>query len=320
MKRIPLLTLSIHAADLRFDRDRAETAFGEVQSLRANGVRTDVCWFDIEPRMGRWDEDKLRWYQGYFERARQLDLATICVLYGLPAWVRILSIVRPGAFLARWEIYCRKVETILGGSCQVVQVWNEVNHPFFQWVSSHVMPRLFQIARQCLDRRREVAVNLYDGFPGWQAYVTWLLAEAGDCIDIIGIDSFPETYRSNNARSWDPLKDLLRRVNDKGDPWYGKKPALLETGFSTYIPFVKTSNRQAEWINANFAAIVRLNESFANSLHILNWYKLFNGHGEALLNILGHFGVVSTIRKDGRVSRKQPAFDRLAERFRSLRV
>lgn len=317
MRRIPWLTVSIHETDLRLGQDAVEAAFREVRSLNANGVRTDLCWSDIEPEMGRWDEDKIRWYQGYFEQARQLGLGTICVLYSLPNWVKVLSLVKPNEFLKRWEAYCQRVERILGDSGEVVQVWNEVNHPYYQWVPRPIVPRLFEIARGALNRRRELAVNIYDGFP-WQDYITRLLVEAGCCIDIIGIDSFPGTYRLGNASSWKPLETLLRRVNDPNSTWYGKKAALLETGFSTYIPYLKSRARQAQWIRSNFEVISRLNDSFPSSLCILNWYKLFNDYGEGFLNIIGHFGVVAMMRKDRRTSKKQPAYDSLAERFRLL--
>ncbi len=320
MKSIPLLTLSVHAADVHYDADQAEAAFQEVRALNANGVRTDVCWYDIEPRFGAWDEERLRWYQGYFERARQHNLSVICVLYGLPMWIRVLSWVRPHAFLERWRLYCQRVESVLGDSVSVVQVWNEVNHPYYQWVSRRLVPNLVRIARETLAAKRELAINVYDGFGWWQSYITGLLAEAGGWIDIIGIDSFPETYRVSNGRSWNPLEILLRRVNDPTDTWYGKKAALLETGFSTYIPLLKTAARQANWIRDNFDAIGRLNDTFSNSLSILNWYKLFNAHGEVPLNVLGHFGVVGTIRKDRQIRRKHPAYDRLAEHFDALRI
>ncbi len=319
MKQIPWLTVTIHETDLRLGQDAVETAFSEVRSLNANGVRTDLCWSDIEPRMGRWDEDKVRWYRAYFERARQLGLGTICVMYSLPNWAKALSLIKPDEFLKRWEAYCLRVETILGDAGQVVQVWNEVNHPYYQWVPSSLVPRLLEIARGALDPKRELAVNVYDGLP-WQNYMTRLLAEAGSFIDIIGIDSFPETYKLGNARSWEPLHTLLRRVNDPKDTWYGKKAALLETGFSTYIPLLKSYARQAAWIRYNFEAVSRLNDDFPSSLCILNWYKLFNDYGEGFLNIIGHFGIVSMPRKDRRASEKQPAYDSLAERFRLLRA
>ena len=318
MKHIPWVTLSIHATDLRAGEASVKAAFEEVRALNANGIRTDLCWSDIEPRMGRWDEERLRWYQGYFERARQLNLAVVCVLYSLPNWIRVLSLVDPNRFLERWQIYCQKVEEILGESAEVIQVWNEVNHPYYQWVPARIVPSLFKIARGTLGARRKLAVNVYDGLP-WQTYLDRLLAQAGDCIDIIGIDSFPETYKLNNARSWEPLEILLRRVNDPTDPWYGKKPALLETGFSTYIPGLKTPARQAEWIRSSFEAIRQLNDGFSNSIQILNWYKLFNDYGETPLNIIGHFGVLRMMKQAGRISKKQPAYATLAEGFGRLR-
>ncbi len=319
MKTIPFLTLTVHVSDLRFDMQNAETALQEVLALNANGIRTDICWSDIEPRMGCWDEDRIRWYQAFFKRARQLNLNVIGVLYSMPNWVRVLSLRRPAEFLERWRLYCQRAQAILGDSGEVIQVWNEVNHPYYGWVSRHVLACVFRIARESLDRRRQLAVNVYDGIP-WQTYLNGLLADAGDCIDIIGLDVFPETYKLANAGSWNTLETLFRRVNDPRDAWYGKKPALLETGFSTYIPLLKSPSRQAQWIRSNFHVVNCLNERFDNCLHILNWYKLCNDRGEGPLNIIAHFGIVSTIRKGGIVLRKQPAFAALSEEFGSLRA
>ncbi len=320
MKQIPLLTLSVHASDLHFDGNLAEAAYREVLSLNANGVRTDVSWLDIEPSMGKWDPYKIQWYKDYFRRASEFHIAGICVLHGMPTWARLLAGVRPKQFLERWGIYCRMVESILNEGVEVVQVWNEPNHPLYQFGSRHMVLDLLRIARDNLDGRRKLAVNIVDGVPFWETYTTWLMAEVGDCIDIIAIDSYPETWKLSQATNWHSLERLLVRVNDSTDIWAGKIPAILETGYSTYVPLLRTASKQAEWIRASFDAISLLNDNFSSSLRILNWYKLFDDHGEGFLSVLGHFGVVHMMGSHGEISRKQPAYDVLAEKFCSLRI
>jgi hypothetical protein len=313
MKKIPLLTFQIHSSDLHFEPSNLQVAFSEVLSLNGNGIRTDISWSDIEPEKGKLDSEKVEWYQHYLEEADKHGLATICNLYGMPGWAKALYRKNTDEFFERWSIYCQKVDTILGDSIEVVQVWNEHNNPLYSLVSYATIPTLINLARDRLNRKRKIAVNVLVEMPLWETYTNYLLKKAQASIDIIGIDHYPGTYSLSRAKSWKPLKTLLNRVNDPGDLWYGKVPAILETGFSTYIPAIKNFSRLQKWIQDSFSAIGRINERYQNSLYILNWYKLFNDRDEGFLNVLGHFGILRMLREDHKVIRKQPAYDALAK-------
>jgi hypothetical protein len=167
-----------------------------------------------------------------------------------------------------------------------------------------------------------------DGMIPWEEVVDEWLSCAGDAIDGIGIDHYPGTWsvlKPFNYNNWSPLSTLLTRVNDNSDGnlWYGKIPAVLETGFSSWSSVVASEKDQARWCNESLQAMFDVaydsehvkNETY-RTLSLVNFYQLIDedeggGSGVTPPEEL-HFGVV---RSDGS---KKKGFGVLAKAMHRL--
>lgn len=319
------LSFQVHAVDIHFDLDLARDAFKIISDLNGNSVRTEISWFDIEPVMGQWDERKIEWYASYFREAvHSFALTPIPTLYGIPNWAIKLYKSDRGGFLEKWQNYCAKASSIVNKNGCYVQVWNEPNNPVYALLKRDDFPDIFSIARKTLMQMQgsvEVILNVAANLPNWEEFVSFLLEEERDTLDFVGIDHYPGTYSLSNARDWQVLNRLFERISDPNNSWYGKKPAILETGYSTYMPFFKSEIDQRNWINNAFPEIRRINNKWFNrngqALRIIVWYKLLNDHAEEWLNPEAHFGVLR-ILKPGLPFVHKAGYDALRQQFRSL--
>ncbi len=325
----------VDGADVAFDLGHARQALSLARELGANAIRTDLPWDRLETRPGQWDQAKITWYREFFATANTFGLAPMPSLVRPPRWARRLYRGDPTAFLACWRRYCETVARITEGHVHLVQVWNEPANPFlrlfdrryptltlFNW--SHIA-EVFRVASETLRGALgplEVAVNLAADSAGWERFVSDLLDQSPDACDIIGIDHYPGTWALQPADNWAVLDRLLTRVNDPNDTWYGKQPAIIETGYSTYLPGWKTDRRQARWIEQALPRIQAINEEWrqrgGQTLAILGWYELYDEPGGRMIPPLSRFGILHAPAKRGYTSRKQ-SFDTLRHYLHQFR-
>ncbi|MCW5853306.1 MAG: glycosyl hydrolase 53 family protein [Anaerolineae bacterium] len=325
----------VDGSDVAFDLAHARQAFGLARELGANAIRTDLPWHRLEAQPGQWDTATIQWYREFFATADAFGLAPMPSLVRPPRWARRLYREDPTAFLACWRRYCETVARITAGHVHLVQVWNEPANPFlrlfdrryptltlFNW--SH-MADIFHVASDVLRGALgplDIAVNLAADSAGWEQFVSDLLDQSPHACDIIGIDHYPGTWALQPADDWGVLERLMTRVNDPNDTWYGKKPAIIETGYSTYLPWWSTERRQAQWIEQALPRIYAINASWrergGQTLSILGWYELYDEPGGRLIPPLSRFGILHAPAKKGYTSRKQ-SFDTLCRYLRPFR-
>lgn len=289
-------TFTIHGAEVGHDLTRARKALAQVVRLGGRSVRTDVFWHEVEPRRGVWKASKLRFYEQYLEAARAVRLEPLVILSGAPGWAVTLYGKDPAAFFRAYEAYVRRVVKRVAARVDQYQLWNEANHLLVDPIKSSDDWQLFARAGRivrALDPKAVRWVNVLADMPGWESAVTRWLRKAGPHIDGIGIDHYPGTWSWRAPDDWAPLRTLLRRINTPGDRWYGKRGALLETGYSTWPTKRRGVAGQSRWIRRALPALRALLGRHAKAKHrleLLGWYQLVDArHG---LGQEGHFGVL----------------------------
>lgn len=288
---------ALHGVEVGYDLDTTDDAFAQAVALGAAGVRTDVFWYDVEPERDVWDEGKLLFYTSFVSKALAWGLDPMMILSGAPGWAIDLYEQDPAAFFAEYEAYVTEVVLWIGDRTTRYQLWNEANHlidPIDASDDWQLFARAGAIVR-ALDPGAILFVNVYSDLLGWEAAVTGWVEQAGDAIDVIGIDHYPGTWACCSYTDWAPLDVLAARINDPGDAWFGKQGAVLETGFSSWAWAVADEEDQRTWINESLPVVRQKmranNQSQPNPIVLGVYYQLIDvdtgGVGPE-----AHFGVL----------------------------
>ncbi|MBI4612885.1 MAG: hypothetical protein HY720_04675 [Planctomycetes bacterium] len=290
---------SIHGGEVGHDGTKSEAAFQKVLDLGGKGVRTDIFWAEVEPARDAWNDSLLDFYSGYVTLARSKGLDPMMIVSGAPGWAIELHSRDPKAFWKEYEEYVERVVRKVGDRVGNYQVWNEANHfidPIDAADDWELFSRAGAIFRR-LDPTATLYVNVNANWFGWEDAVTDWVSKAGSSIDVIGVDHYPGTWSPGSNSNWYPLERLVERINTPGDPWYGKKGAVLETGYSSWAPVLADEEGQKRWINESIPALhskVReANRSNKYKVVLANYYLLLdpdtNGWGPE-----PHFGILHT--------------------------
>ena len=168
---------------------------------------------------------------------------------------------------------------------------NEENHPWNAGITAKDEIVAINYAHDTIeswDSQFEIIVNVVaDLAPDWQGYMkNWLDNGAGDSIDILAIDHYPDTWTVfTDARDWGALDSLFELCDQ-----YHKKGAIMETGFSTWapedtkqiqgIPYWHTEDDQKNYINTALPIVYNKtfehNSASSNKLIMATWYNLRN--------------------------------------------
>jgi hypothetical protein len=334
----PDLVVAFHmyASDVGYDLRGAAQALELIRNLGGNGVRFELSWFDIEPEKNVWDKGKIAWYKDFFhESVDSFAITPIVNLTGLPRWAERLLRRDRRAFVHRWRLYCERAVEIMDGHVPFIQVWNEPNNPILQiFEPAHAHVGIFhhdffhELLNLTAAQLRpaiqplEILINVTSDLPRWEQFVNECIRHADGAFDIIGLDAYPGTYIPMNWREFPSLMRLLHRVNDPHDLWFGKQAALIEFGYSTFLPPLRSEAKQLEWANAVLSLLRRENLALrkrdAKSLRLVSWYELYDQSNQLSLNFLNHFGIVHLPNSHTHPQRKL-AFDILQRHFRALR-
>jgi len=250
--------VTIHAGEVKYDLARTDSVFQKAKDLGAKGVRTDIFWFDIEPTRDVWNTPRLQFYTSYVSKALAWGLDPLMILSGAPQWAKDLYSSDKPAFWAEYEEYVEQVVLWMGDRIQNYQMWNEANHSA-DFVAAGDDWQLFSRAGakiDALDPTATTYVNVMADLLGWESAVTgWMQSAAKPYIDVIGIDHYPGTWACCSYTDWSPLDTLTRRINTAGDAWYGKKGAILETGYSSWAWLIADEYDQRDWINQSLPVV-----------------------------------------------------------------
>ncbi|MFN3429330.1 MAG: family 1 glycosylhydrolase, partial [Candidatus Sericytochromatia bacterium] len=301
--------------------DAAGSVFRHLDELGAGAVRIDIFWHWLLPEPGRVNAEAVAWYKAFFAQADRRGVTLFPLLYHPPEWAMKLLATDEAGFLAAWADFCRLVRREFGDAFALVQVWNEPNNflaalkqdpvLFFEkkigplnvpvGVRWETLAALFAIARAELAPGTllvyNVLTNLSPFLPFKSAWLDWdvftdrLLALAGDHIDVIALDHYPDTWAPGTGPlEWECLEVAARKVNTPGTPWYGKTVIIGEVGYSNapnfhmvngpvklgrFFPDERCEDTQSRWYGAAMSHLrSRLNSLVFphNRLQLVNVY------------------------------------------------
>jgi hypothetical protein len=309
------IAMALHSGEIHGNLTQATAAFGLVRQLNAGGVRLDVFWNDIQPTQdGGWDGPKVAFYAAFFESAAAQGVELTVILSSPPSWARALFTGgNRTAFFAAWETFAAKAVSIVGDSAHAVvawQLWNEMNHVPSSWINgdADAVCTVLRSAGAAVGgggAPRFVNVMADDplkvaGMQPWEAAATAWLAPgcAAAAIDGVGIDHYPGTWTVDPSfTKWTPLDKLLARVNDDataGNVWYGKLPAVMETGYSSWAAVVADEQRQLAWVTKSLSVLrakVLASRALRFPVRYVCYYQLVDVDTGGVLEE-NHFGIV----------------------------
>jgi hypothetical protein len=149
----------------------------------------------------------------------------------------------------------------------------------------------------------------------WLPFTERLLREAGDAIDVVALDHYPDTWHPGTGPlEWSCLEEALARQRTPGSPWHGKGLAVAELGYASapagprlgpwrWFPAApRDEDTMAAWYAAALPHVARLlaGQAGGGPAPWINVYELFDAPrpvgGGGLLAIEDHFGL---LRRDG---------------------
>ncbi len=305
------VNLHPEAPDASYNLSLADDALSYIVDLGAKMVRTDIPWDVVEPQNDSWNQTAINFFNEYINLTVQKGLDIIAILYRPPSWAIDLYNSNKTAFFQEYYEYCKKISHLYGDRIHYYQAWNEANH-MNDPIAAEDDYLLYKYAHSAIsseDDDFEVIVNVFCDLSGWEDALTDWLSKANESIDIIGIDHYPGTWTLSGYDDWYPLDALINHISTPGDPCYGKKGAVLETGFSTYSSPFHDEDDQREFINTALPIIrekvTSYNQNHTNKIIIGNWYELIDYNSGGGINPEDHFGILYTNRT------KKPAYDDL---------
>lgn len=343
--------------------DATGAAFAHLAELGAGAVRVDVFWHWLMPEPGTINHAAVAWYRRFFAEADRRGVQLFPLLYHPPEWAMALLERDESAFLGAWADFCRLVAREFGASLSLVQVWNEPNNFLAALKGDPVLfhekklgrlsvpvgvrwqtlASLFSIARAELAPGTllvyNVLTNLSPFLPFRSAWLDWdvftdrLLALAGEHIDVIALDHYPDTWAPGTGPlEWECLEVAEKKVNTPGTPWYGKSVIIGEVGYSNapnfhvlngplklgkFFPGDRCEDTMSVWYGAAMAHLsaALTPERFPhNRLQLVNVYELYDAPrpvgSHPALALEDHFGLR---RRDGS---PKPAFGVLQQATR----
>ena len=296
---------------------KAELLINYAKDLGAQYIRFDVRWNVVEPKKGVFNMTALARYKHIIEYMESLGIYPIVIVgTGIPGWASgLLSsnlIVHQDEFLKYAQEYAAKVSKYLGYEVFYYQLGNELNH------LNHALFYLNGLAAKYIAALGKGVgegnpyyigiVNVFADIIGWTNTLESWIKASGKYFDIIAIDHYPGTWSPTSFSDWSPLTQLIN-IADK----YGKIPAIMETGYSTWFPWFPiyaNEQNQVKYINQAFPAI--LNIAQKHYVAFLSWYELIDEPQASGLPEEKHFGVLHADLT------KKPAYNTLKEWFHEI--
>jgi hypothetical protein len=284
-------------------------------ALNVEYLRSDVRWSAVLPDGETPNQDAFGWYRSFFGTARTYGLQPIIVLSSPPRGVRHLPNTE---LLQRWQIYVEQVVLNLGDLCNIYQVLNEPNNPIYAIFDKETLPKAIIVASQSIKANvtdAKIVVNFLVDIPRWRQEAERLLFKTGTSIDVVGIDHYPGTWTIGPTRGWGCGIKMLSKIDPTKPetPWYGRKLAIAETGYSTNVPILRGPREQEHFfrdLDQNLQHLGTLREA----LLFVGFYELCDSDSRAFLNPEAHFGLL----KGDCITRK-PAFT-IAQRISLERI
>jgi len=303
-KRLSGTAVTYHPEYQNYQASLASRGLKEAADLGVEYVRADVRWSAVLPDGKTPDKPAFAWYRSFFEAARAYGLNPMIVLSSPPELVRHLP---KREILDRWELFVEQVVSHYGDLCVTFQVLNEPNNPIYSIFDSETLPKAVITASQIIKKRvpdAKILVNFLVDIPRWQQDAELLLSQTGSFIDVVGIDHYPGTWAFGPSAGWLSGTRMLSGIDTTvpGTPWYGRRLAIMETGFSTNVPSLRGPDQQKDFF-LDLEKSLRNLGPLRNRIFFVGFYELCDSNSQAFLNPEAHFGLL----KDDCATRK-PAF------------
>ncbi|MCD6463488.1 MAG: hypothetical protein J7L52_07380 [Thermotogae bacterium] len=290
---------NLHPEDINYDIVQADAAFDRIIELGGRGVRTDVCWYDVEPSRDVYDASMVSFYKEFFAHAVAKGLSCMAILGGwgrTPDWAQSLYDSDPQAFCDEFLEFCQYVASQVGDNVVYYQIWNEANHPSDGIDSANDWVVMWYGGKgvKNADPTSIRFVNVFCNVTGWTDTVeSWFnnLANYETVIDGLGIDHYPGTWAAGDGSDWYPL-DWLFDFMDR----YGKKGAICETGYSSWAWLQADEYDQENWVHTALPIISSKIAGYAGKDNFLfcNFYELQDANTDGGPNPEYHFGIYHT--------------------------
>lgn len=296
--------VTYHPEYHNFKAFQASRALEEAAALGVEFVRTDVRWSAVLPDGVTPNKTAFAWYRSFFETSRAYGLKPLIVLSSPPKTIRHLP---KRELLNRWQLFVEQVVSHLGDLCITYQVINEPNNPVYSIFDSETLPEAVMTASHLIKSRvngAKVLVNFLVDIPHWRRDAERLLSQTGTSIDIVGVDHYPGTWAIGPSNGWASGIRMLSGIDTTrpGTLWYGRKLAIVETGFSTNLSGLRGPDQQ-KYFFLDLKQTLRNHSPFRNRLLFVGFYELCDSDSHAFLNPEAHFGLLN----DDCTTRK-PAF------------
>lgn len=294
----------------------------ELAALGASYVRTDVRWSDVLPDGVTIDESAFTWYSSFFRTAvERYQLQPLIVLSNASDIVLSHGRRDHSWLLGAWRRYIEAVVTRLGDICTHFQVLNEINNPVYAiFPAEQVGPAITSAAgiirAQVADS--QIIVNFLVDLLGWKEAIEDLLRAAGASVDTIALDHYPGTWTFSDSSDWDGILSLQREIkaSSADSPWHGHSLAVLETGYSTNVPWFRNGSAQADYYRQLAVILDRFaSEQPGVPLTLVGFYELSDMDTHALVDPEAHFGLISSD-----TLQRKPAFAIVQQICHSLRI
>jgi len=288
--------LTFHPWYAGFDPARVCRCLAEIRALGAGGLRTDVRWKDLLPDGRHADPSAVAWHRSFLQAARDLyGLRILLILSDPPSAALAAS---QGDRLAQWRHYVELVIEHFGDLCESYQVMNEINNPVYRFVSRRNTPDAIRSAADIIRRRvptPQVSINLLCDLWHWRQELGWYVGELAGVIDIIGLDFYPDTWAISWRNSWSTLDQDLRDLIRGAHAGLNPRVAVMETGYSTNIPYLRGEQQQAAFYR-RLTDLLRSADAFGKgrSLAFIALYELCDDGTNAPIDPEAHFGVIMT--------------------------
>lgn len=292
----PRVLITYHPEYQNFQPRLAIASLEAVARLGIGWIRTDLRWHQILPDGMQPDRRALDWYRAFLRAAAECGLRSMVVLSTPPK-----AVLRQdgSARLISWN---RFVETVvsddLGAHCGVYALMNEPNNPAYRFFSleegATALVQGASIIRSA-HKQAKVAINVTMEFWGWRRYLTEILRLSGRAVDIVGLDHYPGTWTVGLQNRWAEVVEIADRVASapRGSPWFGRRVAIMETGFSTNAP-MRDEEQQSKYFENVASVVARLPRSAGGDGAVFGIYELCDGSSSAWLDPEAHFGLLTS--------------------------
>ena len=188
----------------------------------------------------------ISWYRSFLRFASSLGLRNMVVLSTPP---RVVMKQLAANRIESWKTFVEVVALEFGKWCDAYQLMNEPNNPVYQFFSLREAAEAIVWGESIIHAtapNASIAVNVAMEIHGWQRYLTNVLELSGKSVDMVGLDHYPGTWAIGFSDHWADVVGLADKIlsAQPGSPWFGRRLAILETGFSTNA-FLRNEEKQS---------------------------------------------------------------------------